>query len=330
MNLPEDFGALRALLLGSKLRVAGTVVLSLAVMFGAAVGLGVLGVPGVAAVDNEFGAVDESTTTIETDLVISNPNPVGVTLGDVRIDYGVSMNDVRVANGSREGVSLQPGNSTTELTTRMDNQQIPPWFASHVRNGEQSQLVVDADVTSERLGRSKQFSIERPIETDLIGQFDSNETRPVEVEDSAITSTPLVENPVLYVNETSADWGTVSRERTPMNVEFVAHNPQAYPLTVTEIDYEITMNDVLVGEGGSETNAAILPDQSERIETTTAIRNDELDEWWVTHLENDQVTQLEIRFYATVEIEGQEFRVPVRALDHEEEIETNIFEGEGS
>jgi len=330
MDLPDDLGALRALLLGSKLRVAGTAVLTLSVMLGAAVGLGALGVPGVAAVDNEFGAVDESTTTIETDLVISNPNPVGATFVDVRIDYGVSMNDVRVANGSRQGVSLQPGNSTTELTTRMDNQQIPPWFASHVRNGERSRLVVDADVRSERLGRSKQFTVERSIETDLIGQFDSNETRPVEVEDSTLTATPLVKNPVLYVNETSADWGDVSRERTPMNVEFVAYNPQLYPLTVTEIDYEITMNDVLVGEGSSETNAAILPDQSERIETTTAITNDNLDEWWVTHLENEQVTQLEIRFYATVEIEGQEFRVPVRALDHEETIETNIFEGENS
>lgn len=330
MDLPDELSTVRASLLGSKLRVAGTAVLALSVVLGAAVGLGVLGVPGVAAVDNEFAGVNQSTTTIETDLVISNPNPVGVTLGDVRIDYGVSMNDVRLANGSREGVSLQPGNSTTELTTRMDNQRIPPWFASHVRNGERSRLVVDADVRSERLGRTKQFTVERSIETDLIGQFDSNETRPVEVEDSAITSTPLVENPVLYVNETGAEWGAVSREETPMDVAFVAYNPQAYPLTVTEIDYEITMNGVLVGEGSSETNAAILPERSERIETTTAIANDELDEWWVTHLENDQVTQLEIRFYATIEIEGQEFRVPVRALDHEETIETSIFEGDGS
>ncbi|SNZ13219.1 LEA14-like dessication related protein [Natronoarchaeum philippinense] len=330
MDLPDSLDAVVPLLLGSKLRIAGTVALSVVVVIGAAAGLGVLGVPSVAAVDNEFAGVNNSTTTIETDLVVSNPNPVGITLGDVRIDYTVSMNDVRVATGDREGVSLAPGNSTTELTTQMDNQQIPPWFASHVRNGEQSQLTVDANVTAERLGRSKQFTITRPIQTDLLGQFSSNETRPVRADDSALTGSPLVESPVMYVNETDAEWGAVTSEETPINVDFVAYNPQDYPLTVSSIDYEITMNDVLVGQGSSETNAAIPSEATERVQTRTAITNANLDEWWASHLENDQVTDLQIRFYATVEVEGQSFRVPVRALDHQDTIETHIFEDNAS
>jgi LEA14-like dessication related protein len=320
--------AFRAVLLGSRLRIAGTAIVALLLAVGLAVGLGVFGAPSVAAVDNEFGDVNESTTTIETDLVINNPNPFGVNLGGVDVDYTVSMNDVRVAEGAREGVSIQSGNSTIPLTTRMDHEQIPPWWASHVRNGEQSQLVIDADAESERLGRGKQFTAERSIETDVVGQFDSNETRPVEVDDSAVSLLPVVEEPFMYINETRAEWGDVSREETPMNVAFAAHNPQSFPITVAEMEYEITMNDVVVGEGSSDTNAVIAPGETRDIETQTAITNDALDEWWVSHLRNDQVTDVQIRFYATLEVDGQEIRVPVRPLDHDETVETHIFEGD--
>jgi len=34
-------------------------------------------VPSVAAIDNTFGDVTNETTAIETDLVVSNPNPAG-------------------------------------------------------------------------------------------------------------------------------------------------------------------------------------------------------------------------------------------------------------
>ncbi len=75
----------------------------------------------------------------------------------------------------------------------------PAWWVTHIDNGETTTVGIDATVTSSTLGgRSVSFSQERTIETDLLSQFNSTETRPVEADQ------PLVSDPVIYINETTA------------------------------------------------------------------------------------------------------------------------------
>ncbi|TKX74650.1 hypothetical protein EXE46_08100 [Halorubrum sp. GN11_10-6_MGM] len=312
-------------LTGSKLRVAlvGLVVVAAAV--GGAFALGVLGVPSVAAVNNSFGDVTNETTVVETDLVVSNPNPVGVGLDGVSIDYTVSMNDVEMAAGGREGVSVTSGNSSIAFETNLTNDAIPPWWRSHVRNDERTTVAIDATVTSDLLGRSANLTRTREVETDLIGAFTSKETRPVNAD------APLVDDPVLYVNETRGRWGTVSETQTPIELEFDVYNPNLEPYVVTEIGYDVTMNGVEMGSGSTEAEYVIPSYGSETIELTAALRNERLDEWWVTHLDESvnghQVSDLRIEFYAVVELpSGEEITVPLDALTYEETIETDIFD----
>lgn len=324
-----DRGTAKTLLFGSKLKIVAVSLVSLVATVGIAAGLGLIGVPGVADIDNEFGDVTESTTVIETDLIIHNPNPVGISLGDAQVEYTVSMNDVDLATGEREGISVGSGNTTVDLTTRMDNDQIPEWWATHIAADERSHLVVDAEVTHERFSRTASFDHDRTVETDLIGEFDSEEPEPVQPdEDSPLSIISEVSDPLLYINESNGEWGEVSADETPMEVDFVAYNPQPAPLTITQLEYEITMNDVQVGEGSTEHEYVIQPDDEETIETDTVIENERLDEWWVTHLQNEQTTLLEIQFWITFDVAGESIRVPVDALDHEETIETDIFEEE--
>ena len=115
---------------------------------------GALGAPSVADVSNHFGTVSEETTTIHTDLVVVNPNPIGFGLGDVTVAYAVDLDDVRIATGEKEGVDVAAGNSTVEMDTEMRNGKIPAWWVSHLRNGEHSELVVHATVTSGTLEES--------------------------------------------------------------------------------------------------------------------------------------------------------------------------------
>ncbi|WP_144920980.1 LEA type 2 family protein [Halorubrum salsamenti] len=314
-------------LVSSKLRVALLGVLVLGGTVGGAFALGVLGVPSVAAVDNTFGDVTNETTEIETDLVVSNPNPVGVGLDGVSVNYTVSMNDIEMAQGGREGVQIGTGNSTLNLETRLRNDGIPPWWVSHVRNGERTTLDIDATATSERLGRGVDFSRSREIRTDLLGAFNSDETRPVNAD------SPLTDDPVLYVNETRGEWGTVSESETPIEMAFTVYNPNIEPYAVTEIGYDITMNGVEMGSGQTDEGYVIPSQSTETVEFTTALQNRHLDDWWVTHLDEDvrghQVTGLRIEFYAVIEFPGGgEATVPLDALTYEETIETDIF-GEG-
>ena len=315
----------RERLFGSRRRKAATavVVVLLAVV---ALAAGLLGVPSVVAAENRFGPVNESTTVVETELTVRNPNPVGVSRGGTTVNYTVRMNDVAIAEGRKDGLSVPRGESTVPFTTAMDNERIPEWWVSHVSadrgpGREQTVVTVDARVTDPLLGgRSVTLRQQQRVNTSIVEQFRSTEDRPVNA------GLPVVSDPVLVVRETDAQWGTVTRAETPIDMQFVVYNPKRVPYAVTEVGYEVTMNGVPVGSGTTERGYVVPPRETETVRTTTVIENGRLDDWWVTHLRNDQVTRLEIDFYARIELPGgRVVRVPLDPLTYERTIETDVF-----
>jgi LEA14-like dessication related protein len=304
---------------GAHRRALALVVL-VGALLGGAVVTGVLGAPSVGAVENRFGPVNESSTVVETDLVVSNPNPVGVSLGDVRVEYGVQMNDVTIASGAKDGVAVDPGNSTLQFETAMRNERIPEWWHSHVEHDERTTVTVDAAAHSSTLGRTFEApSVTRDVETDLLSQFNSTETREVNAD------RPVVSDPVLYVNETSAHWGDPNESATPIHLRFVVYNPKPYPVAVSELGYDVSMNDVGVGDGRTSSAYVVSPGSTETVETTAYVRNERLDEWWVSHLERNQVSDLRIDFSARLSLSEETVRVPLDALTYEKTVETDIF-----
>lgn len=317
---------LRALLFGTKLKALVAVVGLLSASIGGAFALGVIGAPSVVAVENSFGDVTDRTTVVHTDLVVNNPNPIGVRLGGTTVNYTVRMNDVSMASGQKEGLQVGTGNTTLPFTTEMDNTEIPDWWVTHVRNGERTNVTVDARVRTSVLG-DRQFDLNQrqQVETDIISQFNSEETRPVNG-----PSSPVLSNPMLYVNETNAAWGSVSEAETPIDMQFVAYNPQTQPYTVTEVESVIYMNEITVGRATTDQPYVIEGGTTETMQVAAAIDNSELDDWWVSHLERNQVTDLRIEFYATVELPtGNTIRVPLDQLTYERTIETDIFGTKG-
>jgi len=305
-----------------RLKTVGLLVVAVAAVAGGSVALGVLGTPSVASVDNHFAGVSNQTTTVATNLTVTNPNPVGVQLGGVGVNYTVSMNSVEMAQGDRQGVSIGTGNSTLAFSTEMQNDRIPPWWVTHIDNGETTTVGIDATVTSSTLGgRSVSVNQERTIETDLLSQFNSTETRPVEADQ------PLVSDPVLYINETRGAWDqeNLTQSETPLNLAFDVYNPKPYPYTITKVGYTVRMNDVTVGEGETDRGYVLSPGQETTLEANTAIQNGNLDRWWVTHLQRNQRTDLYIDFYLVLEGGGEQFRVDLDSIDYQQEIETDIF-----
>lgn len=308
------------LALGGRLRIVVVALAVVGVLGGGAFATGVVGAPSVAGVENTFGPVNETTTVVETDLTVSNPNPVGASIGDVTVEYDVLMNDVSLASGVKEGVSVGTGNSTVNFSTAARNERIPPWWISHVRNGEETTVTVDTSVRSSTLGRTANPpNVTRQVETDLLSEFNSTETRPINADQ------PGVSDPVLYVNETRAEWGEVTESRTSMELTFVVYNPKSYPVAVSELGYDIAMNDVDVGDGATDSEYVVPPKSTETIEATVDIRNDRIDEWWVTHLQRNQVTDLRIDFSARLDLSTTTVTVPLDPLTYTTTIETDIF-----
>jgi LEA14-like dessication related protein len=311
----------RSTLYGSRVRIVALVLsLVLVVVVGTAFATGVLGAPSVTDVENRFGGVNETTTVVESDLVVSNPNPFGASFGDLSVDYAVDMNGIRMAEGTRTGVSVSRSTSTLPFTTHMANERIPVWWVSHVRNDEQTTLAVSADIHSSTAGRAFDApQVTRSVDTDLLSQFNSSEPQPVN------GSAPVVSDPVLYINQTNATWGEVTNETTELNIRFVVYNPKSYPIGTTEVGYDIGMNGVTLGEGATDKSVVIPAGETRTIETTTRIRNENLDDWWVTHIERNQVSQLRIDFSARFDLRATTVTVPLTSLDYTKTVETDIF-----
>lgn len=314
-------GTVKSLLLGSTVRVVLTLVLSLVVVAGGAFAAGLIGVPTLESVDNEFGEVTDERTEIRTFLTVDNPNPIGAGAAEVSAEYTVGMNGVEMARGGGSDVALEPGTSTESFSTRMHNERIPDWWVTHIRNGEETEVVIDATVSSGALGRSTDVTDRRTIETDLISQFDSDETRPIDA------NSPLTNDPVLYVNGTRANWGDVDDRTTELDLRFDMYNPKSYDIPVTRLGYTIYMNDIVVGDGETTSEHLLRSRQVTEVRTTTHIQNQHLDDWWVTHLQNDEETDLRIEFDARVELPlvGSTITLPLDELTYEETIETDIW-----
>ncbi|WP_049935496.1 LEA type 2 family protein [Haloplanus natans] len=292
---------------------------AVALILTAGVAVFVFSQPSVAGVDNRFGAVNETATIVESDLQVRNPNPVGATLGGLTVDYAIDMNGIRMATGTKRGLSIPQGQSTVPMSTRLANERIPTWWVSHVRNGERTTLAINADVHSAALGTSFGApKVTREIETDIISAFNSTEERPV---GSSPTGGPL-----LVIRETSAQWGEVSAAETNIDMRFVVYNPNAYPIPVSELGYRATMNGIEMGSGTTEDQGVIPPGETRSIEATTTLDNQHIDEWWVSHLQNDQTTDLRIDFSARFGLPTGTIEVPLDPLAYTRTIETDIFD----
>lgn len=311
-------------LAASRLRIGLVGLVGLAVVLGAAVGSGFLGTPAVEEVDNRFVGVDEESTTLETDLVVYNPNPFGVG-GDLAVAYDVRMNGIEMASGGGQEIELGAGNTTLTFLTEMDNDRISAWWASHLQDDEETTVVVDAEVSSGVAGRTVAAPpVEHRIETNVSDAFDSTETRELEADRE-----PLVQDPALYVNETRGDWGEVTETTTDVEMEFEVYNPQPYPIVIQEIRYDVAMNEITVGDGGTDQPQAIPPGETRTVEATTTIENGALDDWWVTHLERNQVTEMAVDFEfvvdfsETTDLADLQVALPVDTMT--QPVETDVF-----
>ncbi|WP_435332504.1 LEA type 2 family protein [Haloarchaeobius sp. TZWWS8] len=312
------FGVVSALF-GSKLRIAGIALLSLVLALVVVAGVLGVGLPTLDGVDNRFGDVNESETVVVSDLHVSNPNPIGSKFLDASAEYTVSMNGIEMASGHKDEISTPPGNSTVTMRTGLQNEKIPAWWVSHLQNGEQTDVEIEASIDSGLIGRSFPVTNQQTVQTDILSSFNSTETREVNA------NRAFVSDPVLYVNETAGQWGNVTSEETPIVLDFYLYNPKPYPIPVSKIEYDITMNNVSVGNGTNTREYVLQSGQVTKVTTVTRIDNDKLDEWWVTHIERNQTTDLKIDFDATLDVSGTSVRVPMDKFTYEETIETDIF-----
>jgi LEA14-like dessication related protein len=309
--------------MGFESRTARTVaVLGVLTLVVAAAGVGALLLdrPRVTGVENEWGTTTAERTEVRTRIAVDNPRVVELTDATLDAEYAVSVNGIEVADERVESVALSGPQDVVTTSTRFDNSEIPRLWASHVNNGENTTVTVDPTVETAIAGvdlGASSFTWNRTVQTDLLDSLNVDRTREIQ----ALGAT------VLYVNETRAEWGTATVERTPVELSATVTNPLPVGLPIANLSYTVRLNDIVVGSGQTGTRTVVPPGSTETIPATAAIDNQKLDEWWVSHRRNDGTSELTVEFNATVSVGGRDVRVPLPALTYDRTVSTDILDG---
>ncbi|QCS41116.1 LEA type 2 family protein [Natrinema versiforme] len=286
----------------------------------AAAGYGLLAVdrPRVESVDNEWGTVTSERTEVETTVTVDNPRLLRVGDAAADVSYTVRLNDIEVATGREEGVAVAGRESQVSVSTWIDNDEIPGWWASHVANGETTTVRIEPDIVVDYAGvqyPADRWTRTRTVQTDLLEPLQTDERR--EFRASGRT--------LFVVEATDARWGNATANRTPIEASATVTNPTPLPIPIAEIGYTVRLNGIVVGQGVAGEQFVLSPDSTQTLEAGAAIDTDELDEWWVTHVRNDETSNLTVDFTATLEYGGSQREVPLEFLSYERTFRTDIL-----
>lgn len=258
-----------------RVRTVGVIVLLVALGIGVAFFTGVLGTPSAGLEDRgDWGTVSEDRTEVITTVWIDNPNPLGLRVGDsVELSYQLYLNDINLANGEKTGIAVPSGNDTVQISTYIQNRDIPPWWIAFVRNNET--IPVRAE-SSARIGGPVSTTVELPTQEQTV----LNDSTPVISSLSEVASgtegtytetisgdrltdragldrTRLVSAGYLPTRDTEATvgyeirdgwarWGNVTEETTTVYFHLRIHNPGDVPVPAapSNLGADVEMNGV--------------------------------------------------------------------------------------
>lgn len=273
--------------------------------------------PQVESVDTEWGSVTDERTEVETRIGVDDPQLLRAGDAAADVSYTVTVNDIVIASERENRVRLD-GADTVTVSTWFDNDEIPAWWASHVDRNETTTVRVEPDVVTDYGGvrlPAEGWTRERTVRTDLLEPLRTNESQRFRAYDRT----------VFVVDDTDARWGNATANRTPIDASATVTNPTRLPVPITEIGYTIRLNGILVGEGVAARQIVIGPDSTRTIDASAAINNTRLDDWWVTHLRNDERSNLTVEFDATLEYAGIERTVPLDFLSYDRTFRTDLM-----
>jgi LEA14-like dessication related protein len=273
--------------------------------------------PQVESVESEFVDVGDDSASVDTRVVVVNPNDRPFP-GRLDLGYAVSLNGVEVVSGTEPGVRLGPGRNTIETNAEFDNSKIPEWWVTHVNNGERTTMKTAATVGVVGGFGPTVPAQERTIETDLLGPLS----------DSRETTVHMGNHSVLVVGDQRAEWGEADGEETPIHFSTELENVHDRPVTIDGTDYEVRMNGVVVGQGQTADGIELGPGDSGTFEVRATLDTRKMQEWWVTHLRNNQSTDLQIEVYAVADDGQSRERLPISMFERRATFETD-FLGDG-
>ncbi|MBO8182527.1 MAG: LEA type 2 family protein [Archaeoglobus sp.] len=105
------------------------------------------------------------------------------------------------------------------------------------------------------------------------------------------------------------EWGKITDKTTEIVTTVVAYNPNPVPIPIKEIEAELYMNGIKMGEGKNAV-AELKPREQTEIKLSTVIENPKIPEWWVSHLKNGEKSEVVLRGKIVFDLKVTEFSWP--------------------
>lgn len=291
------------------------------------------------------GEVSKDETEIIHTFWIQNPNPAGVDLGDaVTLTYQATINNIQLAQGQVSDISIQNGNNTIGVTTRLSSDQIAPWWVNFIQNNEtltydlRSEAEVEAGLgyqTELPRQQGQALANKTPIESALDEAASGMEGRYActvggTEDDACLRAQPTV--PTGEVNDgktagieivdESAEWGAVTQEQTTVLFHFRIRNVGDLPIVANarHLGASTTLNDVELlrvtrqnhSVRGLNDDVVIRSGETKAVTYVVTMDNSQVDEWFTSHVRRDEMSSVRIQLQLVFRIESidQSLRVP--------------------
>lgn len=276
--------------------------------------------PRVVETDSRWGEAGDDRTEILSEMTVRNPNDGS--FGDVielSLTQTTMINGVRAASGTATVDGLAAGNNSVSLTSHLVHDTVPEWWARHLNAGEESTVVVESRGTADVGVTTLEFEAgdrKRTIETNVLASYNSTEDQRVQQDGRT----------VLVVTRTSMTWGEATRAEAPVNARVTVENHQARPVTITDITYTVSLNDIALADNRTvDESYSIAPASRETITPTLVVANARMEDWWPTHVRRDETSTLSVEVYATVESAFGSKRVRLDSVSGNSTMSTDLL-----
>lgn len=237
----------------------------------------------------QWGEVTEDSIGVRSNIRVTNPR----TSFQSQINYGLSMNDYQMVSGGTRETTIESGQSTIQATSQISRENIPRWWASHIENGEESTMEIQTtgEFSKGPFSTNPSASRTKTFQTEIIESFRGS----LENLEGAYPTDNI------EIEDTSAEWGEVTDTRTELIFTITVQNNRNFPVPITDFSGGTTMGDVqLLNWESSQEDYTIAAGESRTITVNTHIRNQYIDDWFASHVSNDETTNYRNEIYFSI------------------------------
>ena len=303
-------------------------------------------------------SIGDNETDLSTTLTVNNRAGYPIPTDLVGGEYDVIVDNVLLLEGELEFPRLSTGNNTVTINSTLENNEIPNAWRAYLKNDETTDIELQANFS--RVGPVEREGIfsksitrtvgedKEPVEeafTSAVKGLEGNYTS--NVSSSRITGGLTgQEAEVGYrIRDARVEVAEIGENETVLHMKMSVYNPsRVFPVPAEPDVLGVSMeannvtlvnarsqDSTLVNRNDFESDSdvdgpVILPQQEKTVVYRLELNNNNIDDWFVSHLETEEYTYLESDFQFVFSQSGVEYRVPQESpVQYNCDVQTNFF-----